>query len=104
MRVEWPLLKMTAFQRSRRSQQIFDVLSPIEWREIIQLFASAGETRWDSKLILDCDDDAAFAAYVELGHDNTRQSNGGVEFARLAERVAASRRIDHGQRFMRPFR
>src|SRR5207253_5317789 len=54
--------------------------------------------------VLDRDNDAAFAAAVELGDDKTSQSNGGLKFARLAERVAASRRIDHKQRFMRCIR
>ena len=42
---------------------------PIEWREIIELFAGADETCRNSKFILDCDYDAAFAAAVELGDD-----------------------------------
>src|SRR4026207_321452 len=82
-------------------QHVRNECAPIEWREIIQLFAGADKTRWDSKFVLDCDDDATFAAAVELGDDNTGQSNGALEFARLAERVAASRRIDHEQFFMR---
>jgi hypothetical protein len=53
---------------------------------------------------LDCDDDAAFAAAVELGDNQTSQTNCGLEFARLAERVTASRRIDHQQCFMRRVR
>src|SRR5438876_3067025 len=98
------LLKMTTLQGLRRLQQILDVRPPIECRKIIQLFAGADETRWDSQFVLDRDNDAAFAAAVELGDDKTSQSNGGLKFARLAERVAASRRIDHKQRFMRRVR
>src|SRR5947207_4539868 len=98
------LLKMTTLQGLRRLQKIFDVCLPIECCEIIQLFAGAYETRWDSQFVLDRDNDATFAAAVELGDDKTGQSNGGLKFARLAERVAASRRVDHKQRFMRRIR
>src|SRR5580704_9580979 len=98
------LLKMTTFQWRRRSQQIFDVRLPIERREIIQLFAGADETRWDSKFVLDRDNDAPFAAAIEFCDNNTSQANGGLKFARLAKRVAASRCIDYKQRFMRRLR
>src|SRR5205807_3958880 len=76
----------------------------IEWRKIVELFTSTDETRWNSKFVLDRDNKAAFATAVEFGNDNTSQSNGVLKFARLAERVAASRRIDDKQRFMRRIR
>src|SRR5882724_3339657 len=86
---------------SKALQHARNECAPIERREIIQLFASADEARWNSKFVLDCDNDSTFAAAVELGDDNTSQSNGALEFARLAKRVAASRCIDHEQCFMR---
>src|SRR5581483_9149776 len=82
-------------------QHVRDEFARVEWREIIQLFAGADEARWDSKFVLDCDDDAAFTAAVELRDNKASQSNGGLEFARLAQRIAACCCIDHEQRFMR---
>ena len=55
-----------------RSQQIFEVRLPIEWREIVELFAGADEARGNSKFILDRHDNAAFAAAIEFGHDQTQ--------------------------------
>src|SRR5215470_9285316 len=92
---------MTTFQQPRRSQEFFYVYPPIKWREIIQLFTSTDKSRGNSKFVLDRDDDATFAASVELGDNNTSQSNGSLEFSRLAERVATSRCINDQQRFMR---
>ena len=56
---------------SNALQHVRNECALIEWREIIQLLAGADETRWDSKFVLDCDDDATFAAAVELGDDHT---------------------------------
>lgn len=50
-------------------KQIFKVRIPIEWREIVKLFAGANEPRWNSEFILDCHHDAAFAAAIQFGHD-----------------------------------
>src|SRR5205823_13215836 len=70
----------------------------------VKLFAGADATREDSLFILDRDNDAACAAAVELGDDKASLANAGLKFACLAERVAASRRIDDKQRFMRRVR
>ena len=48
-----------------------DKLAAIEQREIVKLFARADKARRDSEFILDRDDDSAFAAAVEFGHDQT---------------------------------
>jgi len=52
-----------------RSQQIFQVHLPLERREIVELFAGADEARGNSKFILDCYHNAAFATAIEFGHD-----------------------------------
>ena len=82
-------------------QQIVDVRLAIERGEIIELLAGAHKARRNSKFILNCDDDSAFAAAVQLGNDKTSESDCALEFARLTERIAASRRIDYQQSFMR---
>src|SRR6266508_4222425 len=73
----------------------------VEQREIIELLSSAYKARWNSKFILNCDDDAAFATSVELGDNEAGQSDCVLEFARLTERVAASGGIDYQQGLMR---
>src|SRR4029453_7417852 len=71
------------------------------WREIVDLFTGAHKTRWNSQFILNWDDDAPLAATVELGDNETGQSDCALEFARLTERIAASGSIDYHQRLMR---
>src|SRR6266550_7464578 len=85
-------------------QQIVNVRLAIERGEIIELLAGAHKSRCNSKVILNCDDDSAFAAAVELGDDKTSESDCALEFARLIERIAASCRIDHQQSLMRRVR
>src|SRR4029450_11330364 len=55
-----------AFHRNAL-QHVRNKFARVEWCEIVELFTSADEACWDSKFVLDCDDDAAFAASVELG-------------------------------------
>src|SRR6266550_2598016 len=66
-----------------RSQQIFEVRLSIERRKIVELFASADEPRGNSKFILDCHHNAAFAAAIEFGHDQTSESKRVVKLACL---------------------
>ena len=63
-------------------------------------FSGADETRWYSEFILDCDDDAAFAAAIELG-TITPVSVNAVELACLTEGVAASSSVDDKQCLLR---
>src|SRR6266516_6318731 len=87
--IAWP----TAF--GFRLQHVRDKFASVERREIVQLFAGADKARWNSKLIRDRHDDAALAAAIELGDDETSQFNCVLEFACLVERVAARWCINH---------
>ena len=73
----------SGWQTPLRSQQIFDVLFPIERRKIVELFAGADEARGNSKFILDRHHNAAFAAAIEFGHDQASESKRVVELACL---------------------
>src|SRR5437764_7780207 len=86
---------------SKLSQQVSEVLLPIEWREIVNRFARADKARGNAKFILDRYYDPAFAAAVEFGDDQASESKRIVKLACLSERVAASRCIDYQQRFVR---
>jgi len=66
------------------SQQVFEVRLPIEHRKIIELFAGADKAGGNSKLILNRHDNTAFAAAIELGHDQASESKRIVELAGLA--------------------
>src|SRR5437867_2858962 len=85
----------------KRSQQVFEVLLPIEWREIVNRFAGADKARGNAKFILDRHYDPAFAAAVELGDDQASESKRIVKLACLTECVAACGSIDDQQRFVR---
>src|SRR6266581_7904174 len=85
----------------KRSQQVFEVLLPIEWREIVNRFAGADKARGNAKFILDRHYDPAFAAAVEFGDDQASESKRIVKFACLTERIAAGASIDHQQRCVR---
>jgi len=54
------------------SDQIVDVRLAIEGGEIVDLLAGADEAGRNFEFFLDGDNDAAFAAAVELGHDEAR--------------------------------
>src|SRR2546426_7050630 len=56
-------------------QHVCEKLPRVERREVIDIFASADEARWNSKFVLNCHDDAALAAAVELGDNETSESN-----------------------------
>src|SRR5205807_7402591 len=88
-------------RRLQQSQQIFEVLFPIERREIVELFAGTYEARGNSKFILDRYDYATFAATIEFRHDQTSESKRVVKFACLTKRVAAGSSIDDEQRLLR---
>src|SRR5437867_5649108 len=52
-------------------EEIVDVHVAIEQREIVEPFAGADKTRWNSKFILNCNDDPTFAASIEFCHDQS---------------------------------
>src|SRR5204863_1330817 len=64
----------------------------------------ADESRWNSQVILNCDDDTAFAAAVEFRDNQAGESKCIVEFTRLTECVTAGGRIDDKQRLLRSVR
>src|SRR6266545_599004 len=94
--IAWP----TAF--GFRLQHVRDKFASVEGREIVQLFAGADKARWNSKFILNRDDDSALADTIELGDDEASQFDCVLEFARPVERVAARWCINHQQGFIRP--
>jgi len=67
----------------------------VEWREAFYPFAGADEAGGNFEFVLNCNHDSALAAAVELGHDQTGQSERLMKFARLTECVAASCRVNH---------
>src|SRR5439155_21644630 len=97
-----PSLK-TSFSRLHLDQ-ILDIFLPVERRKVVDVFASADKTRWNSKFILDRVDDSAFAAAIEFRDNQAGESNRVVEFAGLTECVTAGGRIDDQQRFLRGVR
>src|SRR6266436_2499448 len=72
-------------------------LPRVERREIVKSFSSANEARWDSKFILDRDNDAAFAAAIEFSDNYASEREGTVEFAGLAQGIAAGGCVHHEQ-------
>src|SRR6266542_5775863 len=54
-------------------QKICDVHVATEQREIVEPFAGADKTRWNSKFILNCNDDPTFAASIEFCHDQSSE-------------------------------
>ena len=79
---------------------IGDEITTIELFEILQLFAGADKTCWNSKFVLNGNDDSAFAAAIKFGRDQAGQSNGLVKLARLGEGVSTGGGIDNQQCFM----
>src|SRR6266404_234858 len=79
-------------------------IASVEYREIVESFARTNEPRRNSKFILNRNHNSPFAAAVEFGNDETSDADGVLEFARLTERVAASRCIHHQQRLVRRVR
>src|SRR6266403_598079 len=77
-------------------------LPRVERREIVDCFASADKTRRNSEFILNRYNDAAFAASIEFGDDHPSERQRTVEFAGLAESIAASGCVDHEQCLVRP--
>jgi hypothetical protein len=53
----------------RALQHLGDKLARVEQREVVDPLAGADEAGWDFQFVLDRNDDSAFAATVELGHD-----------------------------------
>ena len=64
---------------------IGDEITTIELFEILQLFAGADKTCWNSKFVLNGNDDSAFAAAIELRRDQPGQSHGLMKLPRLGE-------------------
>src|SRR5204862_286377 len=87
-----------------RLHHVRDKFASVEYREIVESFARANEPRRNSKLILNRNHNSPLAAAVEFGDDETSDADGALEFARLTERVAASRCIHHQQRLVRRVR
>src|SRR4051812_30484965 len=50
-------------------QHVGDEFASVEWREVIQLLACPDKSGRQSKFILHCNHDAAFAAAVDLRHN-----------------------------------
>jgi len=69
--------------------------------QVVQLLAGSNETRWKFELILNRNNDPAFAAAIEFRSNQASQRQRTVEFAGLCERVTASCCIDHEQCFVR---
>ena len=76
----------------------------VERCEIVNRFASADKTRWNSKFILNCNDDPAFAAAIEFSDNQTSKRHRAVEFAGLRERVATGGCLDNEQCLVRRLR
>src|SRR5260370_17646318 len=76
----------------------------VERCEIVNRFASADKTRWNSKFILNCNDDPAFAAAIEFSDNHTGKRHRAVEFAGLRERIAPGGCVDTAQCLVRPLR
>src|SRR5262245_37985813 len=85
-------------------QQSFEVRLPVKWSEIVELFAGADEAGGNSEVILDCYNNAGFAAAIEFGHDKASESKRVLKLACLAKRITARRRIDYQQGFVRRVR
>src|SRR5438094_6648955 len=85
---------MTSFT-PLRLDQVLDVFLPIERREIVDPFSGADKSRGDSKLILNRDDDPAFAAAIEFGDDEACQCQGIEKFAGVTECYTPSGCIPH---------
>src|SRR6266536_3404966 len=81
-----------------------DKIARVERCEISDFFSGADETRWDSKFILDRNDDPAFAAAIEFSDNQTGKRHCTVEFTSLVERISTSACVDHEQCFMRCLR
>src|ERR1051326_3237461 len=85
------------------SDHVGDEIAAVEGREVLELLPCTDEPRRDAQLILDRDDDAAFAAAVQFRHDQSGQADGLMKFASLRKGVAPRRGIDDEQRFIRRF-
>src|SRR4029453_7184328 len=68
------------------------------------LFAGSDETRGNSKFILDRHNNPTFAAAIEFGDDKASESKRVLKLACLTKRIAAGRRIDYQQGFVRRVR
>src|SRR6266404_3305392 len=87
-----------------RLQNVREKLPRVEWREVIELLASADKTRWNSKFILNRIHDPTFAAAIEFSDDQTAEFKRAMEFARLTESIAARGRINYEQCLVRGVR
>src|SRR6266567_4701047 len=82
-------------------QHVREKLSRVEPRKVVDVFASADETRRNSEFVLNCNYDPAFAAAIEFGDDEASKRQRTMEFAGLGQRVAAGRGVDHEQCLVR---
>src|SRR4030081_538494 len=87
-----------------RLQNVREKLPRVEPRKVVDIFASADKTRWNSKFILNRNHDPAFAAAIEFSDDQTAEFKRAMEFARLTESIAARGRINCEQCLVRRVR
>src|SRR5882724_2627138 len=94
---------LIASPTARRSKlkHVRKKLPRVEQREIVGCFASADKTRRNSEFILNRYNDPAFAASIEFRDKHASKRQRTVEFAGLAEGIAASGCIDHEQCLVR---
>lgn len=76
-------------------QHLFHEGAAFEELEVAEVFAGTDEARGDAELFLDGDDDAAFAAAIELGDDEAGEAGGFLEDAGLGDGVAAGGGVDN---------
>src|SRR6266496_5968161 len=72
-------------------------LPRVERREIVGCFAGADKTRGNSEFILNRYNDPAFAAAIEFCDNYASEREGTVEFAGLAQGIAAGGCVHHKQ-------